>query len=369
MAAVPESAAKWTILVYMNAANDLAAFAQGDLDEMERVAQNPKVRIVVQWKTPRNASPLPFKGTGRFLIQPNDAKGFGSSLVQRLPDTTDMGSWSTLRSFIGWGKQRYPAERYAVIVWNHGNGWRERIPEAVSYDDDLGTKISTWDLAKAFPFRVDLLAFDASLMQQMEVAYELRNSAKVIVGSEESPPGAGYPYHRALARFRDFPSAPTASLAKAFVDAMLAEPDYRLEKITQSVLDAAQIGTLASKLNLLAQQVHALRNVMGPTLAKARASAQPYSDNGLRQYRDLIGVLDVLAVDSPRSDIRGLAADAREQARRTILSNGRNSRSPKSNGLSIEFANAGLFAPAAANYRRLGFARDTAWDEMLAAQK
>ena len=43
MAAVPESAAKWTILVYMNAANDLAAFAQGDLDEMERVAQNPKV--------------------------------------------------------------------------------------------------------------------------------------------------------------------------------------------------------------------------------------------------------------------------------------------------------------------------------------
>jgi hypothetical protein len=150
---------------------------------------------------------------------------------------------------------------------------------------------------------------------------------------------------------------------------MLAEPDYRTEKITQSVLDTAQIGPLASKLHALAQRVHALRNVMGPTLSMARASAQPYSDNGLRQYRDLIGVLDVLAADSPRADIRALAADAREQARRTILFNGCNSRSPKSNGLSIEFSTAGLFAPAAANYRRLGFARDTAWDEMLAGQK
>jgi hypothetical protein len=37
------------------------------------------------------------------------------------------------------------------------------------------------------------LAWDSSLMQMAEVAYEVRNEARWIVGSEESPPEEGYP--------------------------------------------------------------------------------------------------------------------------------------------------------------------------------
>ena len=27
--------------------------------------------------------------------------------------------------FIAWAVEQYPAERYALVIWNHGTGWKE----------------------------------------------------------------------------------------------------------------------------------------------------------------------------------------------------------------------------------------------------
>ena len=47
--------------------------------------------------------------------------------------------------------------------------------------------------------KVDVLAFDACLMQMAEVAYEVKDLADYVVGSEETEPGPGYPYDPFLA--------------------------------------------------------------------------------------------------------------------------------------------------------------------------
>ena len=44
----------------------------------------------------------------------------------------------------------------------------------------------------------DVLGFDACLMNMIEVAYQLKGTAQVVVGSEELEPGEGWPYHRVL---------------------------------------------------------------------------------------------------------------------------------------------------------------------------
>ncbi len=357
---------KWTVLVYMNAANNLAPYSDDDIQEMERVAQNAQVRIVVQWKTPNPASGLPFKGAGRFFVRADETKAFKSTLIERLPDATDMGKPATLKAFIDWAKGRYPAKRYAVIIWNHGNGWRENIREGVSYDDATGSHIATWDLASALPTTpIDILAFDSSLMQMAEVAYEVRGKAKFIAGSEESPPGEGYPYHRVLARFRDTPDAATPKLAQAFRDAMVQEPGYSLDPISQSVIDTAKMPALSAALDALAAEMVLRKSLLGPVTLKARNKAKAYSDNGTRVYRDLIGVLNVLAAEAPVTKVRTLADAARSAARAAILFNGNNVRSPGSYGLSIEFAGAANFVKAAATYQKLSFAKDTRWDDWL----
>ena len=48
----------------------------------------------------------------------------GPRIEQRLPEL-DMGSAETLSEFIEWAMASYPAERYCLVIWNHGTGWRK----------------------------------------------------------------------------------------------------------------------------------------------------------------------------------------------------------------------------------------------------
>ncbi|MFQ3588130.1 MAG: clostripain-related cysteine peptidase, partial [Fimbriimonadaceae bacterium] len=218
---------KWTVLVFMNAGNDLHPFATLNVNQMERVADNPDVRFVVQWKQTQQVWPASsFDGTRRILVRPDNTSAIVSEVIQDLGTGVDMGRAETLRDFIQWGKTYFPADRYVLVVWNHGNGWRRSnrdLPSrAVSYDDQFGSSIQIWEMAQALgDNRFDIIAWDASLMQMIEVAYEVKDHADFVAGSEESPPGEGYPYHLVFAPFRNNPDLPTATLSKGFVDGML----------------------------------------------------------------------------------------------------------------------------------------------------
>lgn len=250
---------KWTIMVFLNAANDLAQFSDLNMNQMEQVAGNPDVRFVVQWKQaliPGISNNPSFIGTRRYLAKPDSTNSVVSQLVQDLGEGVDMGSPSTMLDFINWAKTNYPADRYALVVWNHGNGWRRGVEDepsrAVSYDDEFGTSIQTWQLAQALGSNTfDIISWDASLMQMIEVAHEIQDHADYIVGSEESPPGRGLPYHLVFGPFRDAPDSPTLNLSKNFVDGML-EAYGSSGNITQSVLDTSQLPSLASAVNQLA---------------------------------------------------------------------------------------------------------------------
>jgi len=172
--------AKWTFMVYLNAANNLNEYALPDVDEMERAAQNPAVNVIVQLKATGAAAP--FNGTNRIKVKPDLGPNVVSPIVARLGNAVDMGSPQTLNSFVNWCRAKYPADRYVLIVWNHGNGWREKAGDTrgVAYDDEMKSSISTTEFPGAVPGKVDILAFDASLMQMIEVAYEARSKASYI---------------------------------------------------------------------------------------------------------------------------------------------------------------------------------------------
>lgn len=368
---------KWTVLVYMNAANDLAQYSPMNVNQMEKVAGNPQVRFVVQWKQAasvsngNNYTPT-FLGTRRYLVKsdptgPTDSnEGVKSEIVQDMGAGVDMGSATTLRDFIAWGQANYPADRYAVIIWNHGNGWRRSINDGrgVSYDDELGTSINTWQLNAGLPTApVDILSWDSSLMQQLEVAYQIRTQAKYIVGSEESPPGEGLPYDRVFGVFRDNPDRSTAELTKAFVDGMLAVPAYSTRKITQSSIDS-------SKLTALGQAVDALGAVLAKgnadtVIPAVRAQTKAYSQAGARIYRDLVDVCLKLEVATDDPEIKAASALVRQRVAQAVIYEGHNANSAGSNGLSIDFSDGDNFASSVTSYRQMQFGQNTRWDEFL----
>ncbi|MBC8065167.1 MAG: Ig-like domain-containing protein, partial [Chlorobia bacterium] len=300
---------KWTVLIFLNAANDLNEFGDLNFDQMEEVAGNPQVRFVVQWKQFQSSlSPNPsFVGTRRYLAKLDTANGINSELIQNMGTNVDMGRKETLLDFINWGKTFYPAQRYCLVIWNHGNGWRRgpdsnRPTRGVSYDDQTGSSIETWELAQALGSNnIDIIAWDASLMQMAEVAHEIQDQAELIVGSEESPPGAGYPYDLVFAPFRDNPDATTLTLAKSFVDNTLIGYQGTGEFITQSVIDPTQLANLATKVSALAQEL--INNQASPGFAamiqQVRNEAARYprkflptNPGDFRKYRDLWDVCD-----------------------------------------------------------------------------
>ena len=62
------------------------------------------------------------EGTKRFFLRKGTT--LNKDVVEDLGET-NTGDPSVLKSFIQWGIDNYPANRYLLIVWNHGNGWSD----------------------------------------------------------------------------------------------------------------------------------------------------------------------------------------------------------------------------------------------------
>ncbi|HXH60999.1 MAG TPA: clostripain-related cysteine peptidase, partial [Fimbriimonadaceae bacterium] len=369
---------KWTILVYINAANNLFPDSDLNVNQMETVADNPQVRFVLQWKQSQALFPdSSFDGVRRYLVKPDTTSSIVSELVQanlkdNLGNPLDMGKPQTLLDFINWAKTFYPADRYGLIIWNHGNGWH-RTPElatsrAFSYDDATGSAIQTWEMDQAFGTNhFDFIAWDASLMQMIEVAYEARSHADFVVGSEESPPAEGYPYDLVFAKFRDNPDDTTANLTKAFVDGMLSNPPYVTRKITQSSLDTTKIADLATSLSTLAAALDANKAAIQTLVQDARDTSQSYSQTTQRYYRDTYDLcLKLEAEPGMPAAVVNAAADVRAKITAAVLWEGHNTNSPNSHGISIDFSPSTVFVASQSDYAQMKFATDTLWDEWLA---
>ena len=199
----PTPVKEWTFLVYLNADNNLYSFSFLNMMQMEKIGSSAGVNVVVQFDPEPSGMP-----TQRYFVtkNPNAVQGkITSQVVQTLPET-DMGNPQTLADFLTWGVKNYPAKKYAVVVWNHGNGW-----QGVSYDDNPRTYLNMpmlrqgleamnvaiaqqRGISRANGPMIDVINFDACLMSTLEVAYELKGVAKYLVGSQFLEPGEGENY-------------------------------------------------------------------------------------------------------------------------------------------------------------------------------
>lgn len=221
---------EWTFLVYLNGDNDLYRFSFMNMMQMEKVGSSADVNIVVQ------LDPAPKdKATTRYFVAKNPNPLVGkpkieivSQVVQTLPET-DMGNPQTLADFLTWGVQNYPAKKYAVVIWNHGNGW-----EGVSFDDNPNSFLTMPELRQGLEVMnlaiaqqrgisrsqrnlIDLLNFDACIMSALEVAYEMKDVAKYMVGSQFNEPGAGENYTSFLQPLAAKPQMEARELAEIMV--------------------------------------------------------------------------------------------------------------------------------------------------------
>jgi len=260
-------AQKWTMLVYVAADNDLAQWADSDLVEMELYGSNQEIRVVVQIDKPAT-------GARRLLV------GQGSSYTLQEMGIIDMCSWETLSDFLYWGINSFPAENYLVVLWDHGSGWTSMPRRSFGTDWSSGNVLSVANgdfqraLATAYEFtgkRIDLFAFDACLMQQIEVAFELREYARVALAPQSIMPLAGFRYDELLQVLHTNPSTTPSTLAQSMINSTVN--NYTgVQPIGLSAVDLSKMTQLKQYFALMANSL--MQGTPSPSMNQLRNNVQ-----------------------------------------------------------------------------------------------
>jgi len=193
---------KWNFMVYVAADwyRDVVpepgtgdAWAAEDINEMETVGSTADVAVTVQIDYFTNT--VTSKDGRLFIVKDTNTSSISSPYLTTTSQY-HMGWSNTLAEFINWSVSNFPAERCALVLWDHGFGWKgscedtngnnsppESNPPDILTTSELHNGLS---VAKNYTGRtINLIGFMACLMQNTEVAYEIRDYANVFVASEE----------------------------------------------------------------------------------------------------------------------------------------------------------------------------------------
>ena len=362
----------WTILVYLDADNDLEADGMNNLSQMEVIGSVADVRVIVQIdRIPGyDAGFGDWTDTRRYLVIRDTNASVMSSIRLDAPalGELDMADWRTLKDFVEWGTREFPADHYCLVVWDHGSGWQMRASELAPHykyvvsDETSSNGMNVTEIPSALSgLNVDVVAFDACLMQQFEVAYELSGSAAYMVGSAAAEPSPGYNYSWLLARLEG--STTPEQLCRAIVESYAQTYPAPRRAITQCAVDLSKITNVATAAGNFAEMLA----TSGVDLSGARQTAVNYSsvDGGVDlHYLELIDYAGkcATAVGSGAQASYNSLSEAMASA---VVSETHSTDLAASHGV-------GVYVPAPSaydfKYGRLRFATDTYWDEWIRTQ-
>lgn len=261
-----EEPKEFTLFVYMAADNDLESYAIRNLKEMER-ADFSRMNVLVLLdrsdnydETNDNWSDTRLfelahddTGTGKIVSKRIDCPQLG--LTQDSATELDMGNYNVLKSFLEFGKTNYKADKYALIIWGHGTGWRYSGigsgsgARAVAIDDKSHSYMCVKELGLALQNQeLCVIGFDTCFGSIFENLYEIKNCAEFIAASPGITPATGWNYTNLL-----------EELNSDFSTAEVIASKFSQNANTQlSIIPAAQLPLIMTDLELFLQNLAAV---------------------------------------------------------------------------------------------------------------
>lgn len=235
-----------TVLIYMAAQNSLAAypyFHQADSAEIVRGIRYIPANCQIALFIDDNHAPRLYRLTSD---QPQPI------LLEQWTKDINSTNPKHFQTILERVKKTCPSEEYGLVMWSHADGWipatdtiydryeRGSITPAprqhpFSFGIDCGpngnlnndgTQLNTVDLAHAIErtgMHFKFIFFDACLMQNLEVVYDLRHVTDYLVAAPIATPGAGSNYTNDIRR--GFFSTNPADIARTYLSDV-TNPDY-----------------------------------------------------------------------------------------------------------------------------------------------
>lgn len=394
----------WAVLFYMNGNNAQASQMVSTMRQLEFVGSNETMHMAAQLARPAAALDKwskDWSGVRRYEIKnngqkfnvgaivadgltsflPGKTKGIKSPTLETLPEKTDMGDKQTLQQFLEWGVQKFPAKHYMVVVMGPSEG-----VSGMMQDVTADSKMSVADLGQAFKGasektgkKFDIIALSGSATNSLEVATELKDSGKYLVGSQAIQSGQSMPMAMLMNEI--------ANINKEGGRDALSVAQYMLLMNSMapgalSIVDLDKMGDAQKAWDGLATSLlkaNVGKDKLNELLSKTQNFQDRSSNEAYANSRDAIHFAKLVKEDESITDKS--VKEAAEKAIETLegalqgdVANGK--RVGEAHGISV-FAptHYGYFRPDGtpvikdslrdADYSKTNFAQNTQWDELL----
>ncbi|MDX9992133.1 MAG: clostripain-related cysteine peptidase [Anaerolineales bacterium] len=421
-----QSGQTWLVMLYQD--GDDQVLEQDiflDLNEAEKVGSSERVTIVTQFDRFRGG----FNGDGnwastrRYLVtQDDDLNAINSQMVADLGEAS-MSEGQSLVDFVTWSISQYPADRFVLILSDHGMGWPGgwSDPAPGTRDPGRAPLIGALDGDHLFLSEIDealgqirqqtglekfdIIGMDACLMSQLEVYAALQPHARFAIASEETEPALGWAYASFLQTLTDNPDMGADQLAAAVVQSYIAQDERivdnqaRAEFLRQgspmggffgeSTVSAAQLTrqlernitltavdleTFPNLMQRYNEFAYALQNEDQATVASARNYAQSYTSIFGKEvpasFIDLGHFAQLVAQKSDSSALTKPVDNLMAALNQAIVAEKHGSAKPGSTGIAIYFPNSTLYRSpytGMQSYTQIAdrFAQESLWDDFL----
>jgi hypothetical protein len=276
----------WTLLIYMMSDANLSHQAVTNIKQMTRVGSTESINILIQLDKENEPA------IERFYILKNEVV-----LLEEIPQTTETigGTSQSLYDFLAWGLKTFPSTNLAVVLWNYGVGIKEPNfmskfllthkssycvinPKTGLYDlnrqllsnlrnkieknqpsNEYNFKITNQDLADVLDKvnqeflsnkKIDLVCIDSCFMAMIEIASQIKKSAKILVTSQDAMPSPGHNYEEILTDFSNKTLQPNEFAAR-IVNSFKKEYSSNYAVYTQSAMNLELINKIEQKIKLI----------------------------------------------------------------------------------------------------------------------
>ncbi len=405
---VPADQQRWLVMIYQDADDEiLERDIHFDANEAEYTGSSDRVTVVSQFD--RNAGA--YEGDGnwstarRFVLTANsDLNTLGSAVITDLGEI-NMGEPQTLIDFATWAIGSYPADRYVLIMSDHGAGWLGGWSDGDNGDDGMSMNEISGALAEILNRtgvpKFDVLAFDACLMSQLEALTMIEPYADYAVASAEVVPAIGFAYNAFISELVNNPAMSPEDFSKwmlaAYIDRdMRITDDLARQEFLSEAFNYTGQATAADltaemtldttlaviKLNMLSELNLAFNNfayemtfVDQTAVARARSYAQSYynifGDSNPPSYIDLGNFVSLVVNETGSTQLSTAANRLFRVMDDAIVAERHSSDLPGATGISIYFPNSYLYTNEIAGYTAYNtqvdqFVQASQWDDFLA---
>jgi KaiC/GvpD/RAD55 family RecA-like ATPase len=372
-----ETVADWTFMVYLDGDNNLETAGIEVFLKLAYVGSSSDVNIVVQmdrilgW----NQSYGDWTGCMRFHVT-NGMTPMPGNATMDLGEV-NMGNPDTLNDFVNWTMHFFPANYYTLVLWDHGLGCMGFCFDLTS-DDYLSSPEVSRALSD-MPGIIDILFLDACSMSMIEIAYQIKDYANVLIG----PEGIGYspgPYDYYLLRLTSNSSILPNTFVEKIVDLYLAWcglliTEGKIQNATMSATDLTKITALMASLEDFALT---LKDKETPHMSlilqehehiiSARTMTHSYRgpyQNDTNNYVDLYHFAQLIRQYTSNEELQTIANQLMIRIKSAIIKAG-NRNHQNSNGLAIFFPiKRRKYTVFGSEYNQTAFVKQSAWDEFL----